>query len=109
MLAMASEYGWEDFDLNTPITLTKQEALQFAGTYSDFWNNQYRIQVGENSLLLLYENQLPIFLYKRADGRFKNKDFSFIVGFENDFLILDHKGVKQTYKKDSLKARKEIK
>ncbi len=107
--AIASEYGWEDFDLNTPAILSKGEASELAGTYSDYWNNKYRIQAGENSLLLFYGDQPPIFLYKRADGGFKNKDFNFVVRFENDFLLMDQEGVKQTYKKVVLNARKKVK
>jgi CubicO group peptidase (beta-lactamase class C family) len=108
-MAIASEYGWKDFDINTAAVLTKEEAAQLVGTYSDYWSNEYRIQAGKNSLWLLYENQPPISLYKRADGGFKSKDFSFIVRFEGSFLILDQEGVKQTYKKVALKTEKKIK
>ncbi|HEX8529158.1 MAG TPA: serine hydrolase domain-containing protein, partial [Cytophagales bacterium] len=97
--AIAAEYQWPDFDPAAYVDVSRQETEQLTGIYADDWNNQYQVRAGDNCLLLQYRHQHAIPLYKRADGGFKSKSLGFIVRFEKNFLILDHEGVKYTYRK----------
>ncbi|MBD0256647.1 MAG: beta-lactamase family protein [Cytophagales bacterium] len=97
--AIAAEYQWPDFDPAAYVDVSRQETEPLAGIYADDWNNQYQVRAGDNCLLLRYQHQNPVPLYKRTDGGFKSKSLGFIIRFEEDFLIVDQEGVKHTYRK----------
>ncbi len=97
--AIAAEYNWPDFDPAAIVGVSRQELASLTGTYADYRDNQYRVEAADGALLLHYQNQPPIPLYKRTDGVFRSKSLGFIVRFEADLLVLDQEGVIQTYRK----------
>ena len=101
MKAIALEYEWPDY-VPTPVKYAEgagEDITPYIGVYGDPDENEFEITTSGDTLVLIYQNQAPIQLFRTTEGEYKNDHLNFSLTFKEDKLHFNQQGKSVTYEK----------
>ncbi len=101
MRAIAIEYQWPDYlpKTQTAAPLSAEEIKKLKGNYLSEAGQEIKLEEANGALTLTYQHQNPIPLIKSTENKFYDKQFNFLISFDNDVLQFSQMGNTKSFKK----------